>query len=361
MAKKRPRRDRIRKISSSSQSVTLRDVARAAGVSPMTVSNVVRGQFRSMSKDTRAKVKNAISALGYRPHRGARSLKLAHRFSIGMLVVDESPRFLADPFITELVAGLSNFLSERGYDLVLQGIRSRKLRNSTLFQNVQTDGLCVLLSGSSAERTRTLKLLRGLRQPLVLFQERSPTGASDDLCVVRQNDRKGGWMLASLLLDGGDRDLLMVVPELEWPAIMERAEGVREAIGQRKNEAFLSIIQVKDTFYEVQTAITRHLKRASVPDAILAGNDQIGFAVTKCLAARGLHVPHDVRVTGFNAFEFWRYADLALTTVRSPAYDLGVRGGAEILERLERGSFKERDIVLPVELWLGESTGAASP
>lgn len=335
--------------------VTLRDVAREAGVSSMTVSNVVRGKFGSMSDGTRARVVEAIAALGYRPHSAARHLKLARRFSVGMLVVDESPRFLADPFITELVAGLSNHLGEQGYDIVLQGMRSDQLRRSTLIQNVRTDGLCVLLSGGRGERVAALEVLHRLRQPMVLFQE-TVANAGADMCSVRQDDREGGRMLASLLLGGGDRELVMMIPELKWPAIGERVAGVREAIAGSGTDARLTIVPTANGFEDMQAAVAAHIETHGVPDAVLAGNDQIGFAVTKYLTARGLAVPEDVRVTGFNAFEFWRYSDVMLTTVRSPAYQLGERGGAEILARLEEGAFPDRDVVLPVELCLGRTT-----
>jgi DNA-binding LacI/PurR family transcriptional regulator len=238
---------------------------------------------------------------------------------------------------------------------VLQGIRSDRLCRSTLIQNVQTDGLCVLLSGSREQRARALDVLRGLHQPMVLFQE---TGRAHegDVCTVRQNDRGGGRMLARLLIEDGDRNLVMVVPEMEWPAIAERVRGVREAIRDVGDGARLAVVPTGDDFDDMQAVIGDHLDRAGIPDAVLAGNDQIGFAVAKCLGARGLSVPADVRVTGFNAFEFWHYSDLVLTTVRSPAYVMGERGGAEILARLERGQFPDRDVVLPVELCPGNST-----
>src|SRR3546814_19844135 len=85
----------------------------------MTVSNVVNGHHRLMSEATRQLVEAAIERLGYRPHVTGRSLRLDRRFAIGLVLVDPSLTFLADPFITQLVAGLSNYLREHGYGLVL--------------------------------------------------------------------------------------------------------------------------------------------------------------------------------------------------------------------------------------------------
>ena len=76
----------------------------------------------------------------------------------------------------------------------------------------------------------------------------------------------------------------------------------------------------------------------------------------KLMAAHGRRVPNDVVITGFNAFEFWQFTDPVLTTIHSPAYEMGARGGEEILARLDSGSFDRREIVFPVELQRGGST-----
>ena len=91
-------------------------------------------------------------------------------------------------------------------------------------------------------------------------------------------------------------------------------------------------------------------------DAIIGGNDQMGIAAMKLMAGRGLQVPSDVAITGFNAFEFWQYTVPVLTSVRSPAYEMGARGGAEILKRLGSGRFDKPEIIYSVALQRGGST-----
>ncbi|MBX6322137.1 MAG: LacI family DNA-binding transcriptional regulator [Rhodospirillaceae bacterium] len=336
--------------------VTLRDVAAAASVSPMTVSNYINGKFQFMSEATRRRVQRAAERLGYRPHASARSLRLAERLSIGMIVVDDSPAFLADPFITYVVAGLSNYLGQRGYALVLQGLPLRDLRSSPLVRHVLTDGLCILLSGSDATRRACLKRLAELEQPVVAFQERRPRGV-DDLCVVRQDDRHGGALICAHLLERGARRLAVLRPVLDWPAIREREAGMRQTAKDHGARVRLDIVRCGDeTLRDTQLALESYLDRHGVPDAVAALNDQMGLAAIKLLRRRGLRVPQDVLVTGFNAFHFWEYADPLLTTVRSPAYEMGARGGEAMLRRLREGRFPARDIVLPVELQPGDST-----
>ncbi len=338
------------------RSVTLRDVARAAGVSVMTVSNFMNGKFQFMGKATRQRVARAAERLDYRPSANARGLRRAERRSIGMIVIDDQPAYLTDPFITYVVAGLSNFLSSHGYALVLQGLSPRQLAGSPIVTDVLTDGICVMLSGSDAARRACLGQLLDLRQPVLAFQEKPPRKQAD-LCVICQDDRRGGELLGAHLIAKGAHRLAMLVPHLIWPAIREREAGIRRAITATGADARLEFLDCGDvSMPETQSALARYIKTHGLPDAVVAGNDQMGIAALKLFREQGVAVPGRVLVTGFNAFEFWHYSDPLLTTVRSAAYEIGVKGGEAMVDRLQRGAFRERGIVLPVELLLGGST-----
>ena len=102
-----------------SRSVTLADVSRDAGVSIMTVSNVVRGKSNLVRLETRKRVEESIARLNYRPNLSARSLRLSQQHSVGIVIADTDPAFLTDPFISRLVSGLSNYLSGRDYTSLL--------------------------------------------------------------------------------------------------------------------------------------------------------------------------------------------------------------------------------------------------
>jgi DNA-binding LacI/PurR family transcriptional regulator len=278
-----------------------------------------------------------------------------------MILVNESPTFLADPFITQVVAGLSNYLNQNGYGLVLEGLTRQEFRNSPLIRDLRTDAFCVMLSGRDSERRGILDTLAGLNQPIVLFQER-PSNAVADVCAIRQDDRNGGRMLAEHLLELGARRILFLAPALTWPAISERVKGIRQALAASSSGAIMQVIPCGDgSFSAAEAPLAAHVEANGFPDAIMGGNDQLGIAGLKLATSRGLRVAEDVLVTGFNAFEFWRYTDPVLTTVYSPAYEIGAKGGATILERLQSGAFSSRDVVLPVELRIAGSTQPPGP
>ena len=164
-------------------------------------------------------------------------------------------------------------------------------------------------------------------------------------------------MVAEEALRLGARHVVMLVPEATWPAIGERVAGVREVIAKAQKRPDLRVVVCGNAdMADTQAALARDIDECGFPDAILAGNDQMGIAAMKLVAGRGKHVPRDVAITGFNAFDFWQYTDPVLTTVRSPAYEMGARGGEEILKRLTVGSFERREIVFPVSLQRGAST-----
>ncbi len=346
----------MKKARPSGGRATLRDVAKAASVSPMTVSNVINRQYNAMSAETRRRVEDAIGSLNYRPHTPARSLRLSQWLSIGMLIVDESPTFLADPFITQVVAGLSNELSRKGYALLLERVSADRFDQSQLVASVRSDGLCVLLSGTPETRSRLMDSLAELGQPLVVFQEHLGVSYEDSI-VIREDDYGGGALLTKLLLDAGCRQFVMLVPGLSWPAIEERARGARDLLSRKRTGITFNLVDCGVADFEAtQHALSTYILENGVPDAILAGNDQMGIAAVKQLKALGRGVPRDVRVTGFNAFDFWQYSDPVLTSIRSPAYPMGVRGAEALLGRLRDGRFTDREIVLSVELQPGESS-----
>ncbi len=335
---------------------TVRDVAAAAGVSPMTVSNLINERSGTMRAETRQRIETEIKRLGYRPHATARSLRLAKQLSIGMIIIDEEPHYLADPFTTHIVAGLSNQLNSRGYGLLLQGLAPNAFRSSSLVRGIRSDALCIMMSGPDPVRRGIVEAMLALGQPLVVFQD-VLAFRDADLCLIRQADDEGGRMVGEEVLRLGARKLVMLVPSVHWPAIAERVRGVRQAVRRQGAAAELRIVQCGDAeLGDTQAALNREIAAHGVPDAIIAGNDQMGIAAMKLMAVRQLKVPDDIVITGFNAFEFAQYTSPVLTTVRSPAYELGARGGVEILRRLEEGRFSQAEIVYPVELQKGGST-----
>jgi LacI family transcriptional regulator len=341
-----------RRSSRESTRATLSDVAAMAGVSVMTVSNFVRG--KPVGLNTRKLVAEAIQRLNYRPNLSARGLRLSEEYSVGLVIADSDPAFLNDPFISRLVSGLSNFLSNLDYTLDVQGVTPERFNNATILTKVGNEALCAILCGRRALRQQHLETLQRLGQPVVLFQEmfKSP---SPNIVIISQDDSSGGKQLGRHLLTKGIRSLLFVRPALNWCAIERRERGLRGVLA-KDDVHFNTVIAASERYEDVQRVLKEHLgKRA--PDAIVAATDSMAVAALKACQTAGIRVPEELKIAGFNGFDVWRYTTPTLTTAVSPAYEMGRHAGELLIARLRTGKFPTRNVVLPVRLQIGESTG----
>ena len=106
---------------------------------------------------------------------------------------------------------------------------------------------------------------------------------------------------------------------------------------------------------DTQLAIGRYVDREGLPDVFMGGNDQMAIAALTWALDRHLAIPQDLKVTGFNGFDFAQYVRPRLTTIRSPAYEMGKQGAALLLKRLSKGAFDQSHLLLDVVLQPGDS------
>jgi len=335
---------------------TIKDVARAAEVSPMTVSNVLNGRMQFVSPATRKRVEREIERLNYRRSTNARNLRVAEQRSIGMVIVDESPTFLADFFTCQVVAGLANALNRADYTLSIYGVPSAALAQSMILRNYEVAGFCAMISGPAEERAVVARRLAELEQPLVLFQQTADLGDAD-VCALRQDDLGGGRLIGDHLLARRVERMLVVTPRQIWPAVESRIAGLRDSIAAAGGHATLTVLPANsESFADVQAALSNYLETNPLPDAVVGANDPIAIAAMLLLNDRAVRVPEDVRVVGFNGFDAHRYSRPHLTTVLSPAYELGEKAGEAMLQRLKSGHFSAAEITLPVVFEQGFTT-----
>lgn len=336
---------------------TLRDVANYTNVSPMTVSNVVNGKLNSASKETIEKIERAIKELNYLPSATSRKLRSSREFSVGIVVMYDEPTYLVNPFVNHLVAGLSNHLSENNYTLTIQGAHPARFENSSIFSIAGTDAMCAILCGPDADRRKNIQHMLRMQQPVVVFQDTlSGIGRLHDIAVINQDDEKGGYLIASHLLSKGARKLLFLQSIMEWPAVERRKKGVMSAVAKSK-KATCDVMRYaeEDDFSVIQEAVDRYFSENGKPDAILGATDIIAIAALRYCQSKGYSVPGNIMVTGFNGFASSQYTTPPLTTIRSPAYEMGQYAGSLILERLDSRKFSKRETIFPITFVPGGS------
>lgn len=344
------------KNSRTQRRVTIRDVATAAGVSSMTVSNVINDVENVVREDTRRRVLKAIADLNYRPTSSGRNLRLGRRHAIGVVIVDEEADFLASPFITRLVSGVCSVLNDNGYVMIVQGIHPDKFASAFMMRRAEADAYCVRLNGPEDKRAEMLNVLSRVSEPIILIQE-TLSFPGEDHCTVRQDDAGGTQLVADHLLARGVETIVAMVPRHGGPMTGARLAGLREGLKRAPRPIKLDVVAAAaNTFSASFDAMDAHIARHGHPRAVMGINDELALGALRAVQSRGLSVPEDVMVTGFNGFNPASYADPSLTTVVSPASELGTRSAQLLLKRLSGERFESAEVVLPVSFRKGNST-----
>ena len=333
----------------------MRDVAGRAGVSLQTVSNYVNGRFNLMSDETRERVGRELDGLGYWPNAAARSLRAKRTLTLGFLVLDEGARFLADPMTDLIIAGIGDVARDRGYSLLIQAARPDPEDADRLFSPLleeRVDGAFLFLSGAPSVRRRTIRRVDELGFSVVVF-EQAPAGVP--VVSVTAENRAGARQLTEHLLARGHRRIAFVSTRTPWPMVEERLRGYREALSAASVAA--PELELSEGVWDPANGARMAERLLDLPDpptAIMCGNDQLALGALRAARLRGLRVPDDLAVTGFNDFEFAQFADPPLTTVRVPGYELGRAGAESLIGRLggEVPPAAGRRVTLPVTLQL---------
>lgn len=329
---------------------TLRDVAIAAGVSTMTVSNVVNGKTARVSEEIRLLVKKKIEDLKYVPHLRGRGLRLAKDFTIGLVMLHPERRFLNDPFNTEVAAGMSNKLAQNGYGLLIFGAQNSRDLENKLARISQLDALAVYIFGDTAQRDAVYAKLAVLGLPMLLIGD-EVNNSLPDASFVRQKNEEGAFQLAERGLANGARKILFMRPDHFWPAMAQRELGARKAAAGRADVETMICTEID--FQAVVNQVRARLSN-DPPDFIMGGNDLFGIAATQAALQLGFSIRKDLMITGFNGFAFREYSMPLLTSMRSPAYEIGEEAASALMKRITRGSFHSGR-VLNVEFLPGQT------
>lgn len=337
-----------------SQKPSLKDVAKLANVSVMTVSNVINGRMARVGDEVAARVREAIRELNYRPQRSGRSLRLQKEFALGLTVLHPDRRFLDDPYITQVAAGMSNYLATIGYSLMVNGLRSPEALDTLMERSFGYDGFAVMVSGEREQRLQVYRKLAQLNLPMVVIQD-DPPADLPEVSSVRQDDGAGAGMLVERLLDKGAKRILFAASRQVWPAMERRAAAAAAAAGKRARIDYLSCSE--DDFEASIGEIESWLRSHPNTDAVMGGNDQLGLAAMQAAERCGLSVPGDLMVTGYNAFLFQKFSKPTLCSVASPAYEIGQEISKILIGLITAEGGEAHHLLMPVSIVEGGSIG----
>lgn len=324
--------------------VKLSDIADAAGVSVMTVSNVMNGKRARVSAPTIARVQEIADRLGYVPNIPARSLAAARSHIVGALVpVGENNNLLVSPHTVAVIGGIEQHLRRRGYHVMLRGIEhpgeiGHAIRGWSL------DGaLLVEFPDAEIDRIR----IDGI--PLVAIDSYS---ANPRTIGVRSDDHRGGWLAGTRLAEAGHRRMMFAGPPYDGLGVVgQRFEGFRSAcVAAGIDPSLIEVVPAFTTFEDGRALGMRLRKDHPEITAVFATADVLAIGVMAGLAETGFSVPGDVSVIGFDNLDVSAYSPPGLTTIAQDMPAKVAEAARIILDEIERGEGPRAPVSLGVEL-----------
>ncbi|MCC6944489.1 MAG: LacI family DNA-binding transcriptional regulator [Thermomicrobiales bacterium] len=328
---------------------TIKDIARHAGVSAATVSNVIN-ETRYVSPELRDRVMAAVSELEYRPNAVAKSLRKKRTSTIGLIAPDNS-----NPFFAEVAKGVEDAGFRAGVSVILCNSDSsfdRECSYLQLLSDKQVDGIIFIATTPEIDH---LTRLIDPRLPMVVFYRQSDRPMTDSLVV---DNFGGGYLATQHLIELGHRHIACVAPASTNSPSSLRVSGYRQAM----QDAGLAVeddllFRGDNRFSGGRDGASHLLAGRRRFTAMFAGNDVMAVGAIREFRDQGIDVPRDVSVAGFDGIALGEVTIPALTTIVQPRYDAGHRAFGLLYQRIEEGyDGPPRHESLGIELVVREST-----
>ena len=327
------------------------DIAHLAGVSTSTVSRALN-QSSLVNAETRERIEKLARTLNYSVNVGASNLRLQRNRTVSVVLPLDSvtQQHVSDPFFVSLLGSIADALTARGYDMLLSRVDADRL---DLAGDLAASGraIGVVLIGQWHHHDQ-INELAAHKAPIVVWGAQLP----QQLYCTVGGDNIAGGILATEHLLAKNRRRVAFFGDIDLPEIGHRFEGYQRALAHHKI-AHVSQLLHRTPFIEgcASAAVAELLEKKIRFDAIFAGSDLLALEAINALRERGLKVPDDVAVVGYDDIGIARYYHPSLTTIRQPV----TKGGEAIVDALLKvvAGKRPKSQILPTELIVRDSTG----
>jgi len=340
--------------------VTMKDIAREAGVSFMTVSNVIHGNHKKVSEKTAQRVWEIIDKMGYVPNMGARALvsRTTHLIAFAYQAIRsvEARNTMEDPFVSELVGALETEFRAAGYDMILSifGVSDDVLETAFRWN---VDGLIV----TGAKQSQCQKLLHGLNKPIAFIDSRLEGSEEKPYVNVTVDDRTSAREMVRYLIEQGHRNIAFcsgMGGYLGGPDT-ERRQGYLDAMQEAGIEVPEDwVIKVGVTDPELHVGFNELVKRLDDFTALFFTADRTAAYMINYLKDIGIDVPKQVSVTGFDDNFYSTLVRPQLTTIRQNNVQKAQIAAQRLLSLIRKEQITDKTIYLPTRLIVRESVSS---
>lgn len=335
-------------MKNSGKIATIKDIAKELGISTTAVSKALNNKG-GISIKTVEKVKQTAKALGYKPNIIARSLKLNKTKTIGVIISDSSYTFFP-----EVIKGIESVASKEGYSIILcstDNDRDKEKKALNLLQNKRIDG--VALVASMLTKKEDYQFLKELNIPFVFLIRRSEAEEAD---YVINDNVLGAYLMVNYLLRYNKRIHFFNINEYN-PSAGDRLIGYKKAHEENKIQFDPSLVlSMNPTIEEGYTCMRQLLERGENVKTIFCGCDVIGIGVIEAILEKGLKIPEDIKVAGYDDIDFAAYLRVPLTTVRQPKNLIGCKGTEVLINKIDNELKEAQHAILKPELVIRQTT-----
>jgi LacI family transcriptional regulator len=318
--------------------MTIKDVAREAGVSPATVSRVLNGTKVDPALEER--VREAVERLGYRPSGVARSLR-TKRTSVWGLVISE----VRNPFFTEMIRAVEEVAQASGYFVVVCNTDHSVEKERRYLELIAAERMAGAIVSPSSSLHSDLGPLRRQGVPVVLVDRTLPGDEEVDSVLV--DSRQGAFDAVTHLIESGYRRIGCITGPLDTTPGAERLSGYRAALEHAGRRVLAELVREAD-FREDDgyRAAMGLLTARRPPDALFVGNNLMTLGSLRAINERGLRMPDEIGVVGFDDMPWAPLVQPPLSTVAQPIYELGRETATLLLRRIGGEQFAPLTISL---------------
>jgi len=312
--------------------VTIKDIAKALGLSTSTVSRALRDTYE-ISPATKKLVTDYAKEIGYKPNPIALSLKERRSKSIGVVVSE-----VANSYFSQAIDGIESIAYDKGYHVIISQTHesyNREVINVNHLASRSVDGLLVSLS-SETEDISHLSSLHEKGLPIVFFDR-----VADEIVThkVIANNEKGAYDATSYLINSGYRNVAHLTNSSYLSISIERLSGYKKALtdhGIELKEEYIKYCPHGGMLYEeMESAIKELLSLKNKPDAIFVGGDRLSTGCLSVFKNLNIAVPQNMAIAGFSNSDVLDLFNPSLTSVKQPAYDIGRLATEMLLKIIE--------------------------
>ncbi|MGQ9629441.1 MAG: LacI family DNA-binding transcriptional regulator [bacterium] len=334
--------------------VTIKDIARRVGVSHTTVSRALNDSPK-VKEETKLRIRKVAEELKYVPYTSARGLALGKTYNIGLVVLYNIAEF-PPGFLFDISKGIVEEVNKYGYNLTLffDNLKKSNAIPPKLLRGNLLDG--VILLSVEEKQEQFIYDLSAMPKPLVVVNKVIP---DLELNYVVADDERGGYLATKHLIDLGHTRIGIINGPICFSTSVNRLRGYKRALEEGgltyEEDLYCEGGFTKDGGH---IAMAKLLNSPSPPSAVFAANDLMAVGAMAEIKRRGLKIPQDIAVVGFDDETFAEHVDPPLTTVRKPRHQMGVEAAKIILEEISGGKGKPVKKVLRTQLIVRRSCGA---